>query len=258
MELHPGLSRADNSAEFLTWRENTIKTKGFLTSIYLEWAETILAHCVPGGDTIEVGATNGVTRSVLCRNNTFGLDITFHASLSLQADASRLPFSTQSVTNLVATDTFHHLEDAEPFLVEANRVLINGGRMILIEPWNNRWSRFIYQRFHSEPFITSGDWTTSGDGPMTRANIALPWIVFRRDRQRFITQFPELHVVKIQPMMPIAFVLSGGARTSLGIPRYCYRPVRLLERVLESLGWGLSALIIVEKSISSTIGKPAI
>lgn len=126
-----------------------------------------------------------------------------------------MPFASRSVTNLIATDSFHHLPDVKPFLAEVDRVPINGGRLVFIEPWNNRWAKFVYQRFHPEPFLTDGDWTTIGDGPMTRANGALPWIVFRRDYERFVSQYPNLRVVRLEPLTPVSFLLSGEHESAL-------------------------------------------
>lgn len=213
----------------------------------MEWAQIILRNCVPSGVTIEIGASNAVTKEIFEKVNALGLDPIFLKTLALQADATHLPFATNSVSNFISTDTFHHLPDAELFLGEISRVLIPGGRLILIEPWNNWWAKFIYRRFHPEPFLTNADWTTIGDGPMTRANGALPWIVFSRDYCRFMTSFPELGNVKIEQLMPISFLLSGGARSRFGTPGFLYRPIRKLERVVDRFQWGLSALIVVEK-----------
>lgn len=258
MFSRPKLSGDDNSADFFTIRDDRIRHKGYLAKVYMEWAETILNNCVSGGVTIEIGATNTTTQAVFRRVSAFGFDPIFLTTLAIQANAMHMPFASGSVKNLIATDTFHHLPDAEPFLAEVTRVLVDGGRLVLIEPWNNRWAKLVYQRFHPEPFLTDGDWTTIGDGPMTRANGALPWIVFKRDYERFVTQFPRLRVVRLEPLMPVSFLMSGGARSSLGFPRCFYGIVRLLERFAEHRGWGMSALIVVEKSNHSPSGDSTI
>jgi SAM-dependent methyltransferase len=190
MFSRPKLLGDDNSADFLTIRNDRIRRNGYLAKIYIEWAEAILNNCASGGVTVEIGATNAITQTVFRQVNLISLDRIFLTTLTVQADAMHMPFASGSVSSLIATDTFHHLPDAEPFLEEVTRVLIDGGRLVLIEPWNNRWAKLVYQRLHPEPFVTDGDWTTIGDGPMTRANGALPWIVFERDYERFVTQFP--------------------------------------------------------------------
>lgn len=217
MFSRPKLTGDDNYAHFFTIRNDRIQRKGYIAKLYTEWAETILNNCVSGGVTIEIGATNATTQAVFRQVSAFGFDPIFSITLAIQADAMHMPFASESVSNLIATDTFHHLPDVELFLAEVDRVLINGGRLVLIEPWNNRWAKFVFQRFHPEPFLINGDWTTIGDGPMTRANGALPWIVFKRDYERFLTQFPNLRVGRLEPLMPVSFLLSGGGTSRLWI-----------------------------------------
>jgi len=149
--------------------------------------------------------------------------------------------------NLVGIDTLHHFSDIDRFLEESKRVLCSGGRLVMVEPWNNRWARFIYKRIHPEPFDELAGWTVSGKGPMSRANVALPWIVFERDRALFERRFPQLRILCIKYVMPFAFLLSGGSSSRLGMPGKAYRPVRRFEHWFESRGVGMSALIVVEK-----------
>jgi hypothetical protein len=46
----------------------------------------------------------------------------------------------------------HHIADAERLLAKAQRALVPGGRILMIEPWVSAWSRFVYTRLHPEPF----------------------------------------------------------------------------------------------------------
>jgi hypothetical protein len=71
---HRKLSRADNSVDFFTLRDDRIRRKGYLAKIYEEWAEIILSKCVSGGLTIEIGATNSITGAIFQRVGTIGFD----------------------------------------------------------------------------------------------------------------------------------------------------------------------------------------
>jgi ubiquinone/menaquinone biosynthesis C-methylase UbiE len=55
------------------------------------------------------------------------------------------------LTNLILFDLFHHFEFPGVALREFERVLLAGGRLILMEPGFGLLGRFIYQRFHHEP-----------------------------------------------------------------------------------------------------------
>jgi len=212
----PKLSPADDTLSFMNSRDLQIRSKPYLRKIYVEWAETILKNLAPSGVTVEFGATNPVIRRVFSHVNVFGMDVMPIRTLAIQADATQMPFASCSITNLVATDTFHHLPDAEPFLAEVLRVLTVGGRLILIEPWSNLFANFIYRRFHPEPFDPSAGWTTSGDGPMTRANGALPWIVFERDRKLLAERFPALRITTLYQLMPFSYLVQVVRDLGLG------------------------------------------
>jgi len=238
----------DDSIEYLVTRNNRIVKKKFLSKLYSEWAQLLLDYCGPRGLSIEIGASNPTVKRVLDREIVFGLDFVCSPVIAVQGDATFLPFAQDSVSNYVAIDTLHHLPDAHLFFSEVSRTLVKNGRLVLIEPWSNRWSRFIYRRLHTEPFLPMADWKTVGDGPMTRANLALPWIVLDRDYELFKARFPELRVVCIKPLMPFSFLASGGARLNFGVPGVLFTMFRRLERFFEHCGIGLSALIVIEKS----------
>lgn len=248
MRALPKLSLTDDTLSFIVSRDRQILSKAYLRKIYEEWSEIILRNIVLPGVTVELGAANSVTRRILAQVNAIGLDILPNPTLDVRADATQMPFVSDSIANLVATDTFHHLPDAEPFLAEVSRVLIGGGRLILIEPWSNRLADFIYRRFHPEPFDKGAGWITFGAGPMTRANGALPWIVFERDQQLLAERYPALTVTTLRQLMPISYLVSGGARSRIGMPGVFYNTVRKVERIFEHRGIGLSALIVVQKN----------
>ena len=105
-----------------------------------------------------------------------------------------MPFQDSSVSGIFMVDTFHHIPDSQLFLQEAFRTLKVGGKIVMIEPANSLWGRFIYKNFHHEPFNPKGDWTIPNSGPMSGANGCLPWIVFERDKFVFKNQFPGFEI----------------------------------------------------------------
>ena len=82
-------------------------------------------------------------------------------------------------------NVFHLIPDAAAFLKEAMRTLKSAGKIILIEPASSFWGRIIYGNLHHEPFDPKGNWTIPSTGTLSGANIALPWIVFERDKTEF-------------------------------------------------------------------------
>ena len=246
MGLKSTVGDIDSPAAFAE-RARMLLKKRFLREIYREWAEHLGAETTPGL-TLEIGGgSNPVTASVFARLGSLRLDLVQLPGVQIQGDALSLPIRTQSVSNVVGIDVLHHCHSAAKFFSEMARILKPGGQIRLVEPWNNGWSRFVYQHFHPEPFDPDGSWELPNGGPMSVANGALPWIVLARDRAKFDELFPNLQLRLIIPLMPLCFPLSGGSSHRYSTPGFLYRAIRRLERILESRQIGLSALIVIHK-----------
>ncbi len=67
----------------------------------------------------------------------------------------------------------------------------------------------ILRYAHHEPSDPGArEWRFKTTGPLSGANGALTWIVFRRDRERFERQFPELGLERYEPHTPLRYRLS--------------------------------------------------
>jgi len=214
-------------------RRSIVRDKPFLRKIYLEWYEKILA-ALPNGDggVLELGSGAGFFGELYPGAITSEV---FHCSgVRVVLDAQRLPFADGALRAIVMTDVMHHIPEAEAFLAEARRVLRPEGRVLMIEPWVTTWSSFIYTRFHSEPFRTDAPrWGFSSTGPLSGANGALPWIVFKRDADRFARLFPELAVIALEPFMPFRYLISGGVSMRSLTPGWSFWLWKALERRLD-------------------------
>jgi hypothetical protein len=153
-----------------------------------------------------------------------------------------------SVDGIVMTDVLHHIPDCSSFFCEAARVTRPGGRVVMIEPWNTTWSRWIYQQLHHEPFEPEArEWQFPISGPLSGANGALPWIIFQRDRTLFEARHPQWRIECIRPMMPLAYVLSGGMSLRSFLPGWMYSPVRWVERRWYEASRAMFAMITLKR-----------
>lgn len=226
-------------------RRQIIETKPFLRKIYSEWYAAIVSALRHNSQNVlELGSGAGffkehcpqaITSEVF---QTPGVDVV--------ADACNLPFPGNSLDAIVMTDVFHHIPRVRQFLTEAARCIRPGGRVVMIEPWRTAWSEWVYTNLHSEPFIPRGTWEIPDSGPLSGANGALPWIVFERDRLLFAEQFPQWRVAGITPLMPIAYLLSGGVSMRSLMPGLMYKPIRTLESLSSERRWAMFALIELE------------
>jgi SAM-dependent methyltransferase len=227
-------------------RRQIIASKPFLRSIYREWYALILDALGERQRVLELGSGAGFFKD-LC-SGAITSEILLTPGVDLIADACALPFADSSLDAIAMTDVFHHIPDVSRFLVEAQRCLVLGGKLLMVEPWRTPWSGWVYSHLHPEPFEPTAAWEIPSTGPLSGANGALPWIVFKRDRARFRRQFPRWRVVRIAPMMPISYLLSGGVSMRSFAPGWLYRSVRALESGLSQDRWAMFALIELELS----------
>lgn len=221
-----------------------IARKPFLRRIYLDWYHHILSAVPDGpGGLLEVGSGGGFLKKVA--PDVITSDVQALEELDRVLDGRTLPFADGELRAVVMTNVLHHMQDVAGFLGECSRCLRPGGVVSMIEPWSTPWSRPIYRHLHHEPFAPDAGWTLSGGGPLSDANQALPWIVFERDRQRFVQAFPRLAVTRIEPMMPLAYLLSGGLSAPSVLPGAAYGVVRRLDRWLLPSKTGLFAHIVL-------------
>jgi SAM-dependent methyltransferase len=226
-------------------RRQIIRDKSFLESIYQEWYNIISNKFDSECDTIlEVGSGAGFLKDYLPKVLTS--EIFPIEGVDLVEDATKLGLEDSSLDGIVMTDVLHHIPNVDEFFAEAQRALRPEGQLIMIEPWNTGWARFIYRNFHHEPFEPdASDWSFPKGGPLSSANGALPWIVFSRDRAKFEMKNPQLNIVSIKPIMPFAYLASGGLATRFGFPRFTYRLIRAFERTVLKERGAMFAVISV-------------
>jgi len=223
-----------------------IRQKKFLRKIYEDWYSIFLTEIkkLPGGSIIELGSGGGFFKElepeVICTDiiDLPGNDLTF--------SALAMPFAANSVGCLCMIDAMHHIPDSEQFLKEAARVLAKNGKMLMIEPANSLWGRFIYKNFHHEPFNPAGDWTIPSTGPLSGANGALPWIVFERDKEKFRRKFPELRIESIEYKYPLVYLLSGGVSRKQFLPDCTFSAIQFLDKLLPKISKQLSMFMVVK------------
>jgi SAM-dependent methyltransferase len=240
-----------DSPETTRLRKEIIRQKPFLRMIYEEWYQRIAAEVPSGpGMVLELGTGAGFLKEFL--PGLITSDVFAVEGVDLIVDSANLPFEDSSLKAVVMTNVFHHFSNPQHFLCEASRCIRTGGRVVMLEPWNTPWSRFIYRRLHHEPFEPSAKkWGFDGSGPLSDANGALPWIVFQRDRARFLSDYPEWTIRTVRVTMPFRYLVSGGVSMRSLVPGWTFG----LWRILEGCLWpvqrllGMFAVITLEKKV---------
>jgi len=147
-------------------------------------------------------------------------------------------------------NTLHHFKNPSYVLTEIQRCLKEGGRVVMIEPANTFFGRWIYQNFHHEPFEPKAGWNIEGSGPLSDANGALPWIIFERDRVKFEREFPSLSIERFVSHTPMRYLLSGGVSLKQLVPSFMYSTVKFLEWILTPLSGFLGMFYTIDLKLS--------
>src|SRR5258708_5024140 len=125
------------------WRRKPALRWYYETQIF----DRIIRRMNPG-ETLELGSGPGFFASY--RPGMVSSDITPTGSHVVEADAHDLPFVDGRFSNVVGVDVLHHLARPGRALRECARVLQDGGRIILVEPWPSTFGWFFYRYIHHD------------------------------------------------------------------------------------------------------------
>jgi hypothetical protein len=248
---------ADTHAEEVFLRHRQVwEEKAILRRIYREeFFSRLLAFRKSEGVSIEAGGGPGFFKEALPM--VISTDVVWSPWLDAVADAQTLPFRSCSIANVFGLDVLHHLAEPLAFLQEAERILVPGGRVILVEPWVTPFSYFIYRYLHQEGCdLAARPWDANGTNSMVGKNAfdgnpAIPYLLFgARNSSRTLVSLPQLTPITIEPFCLFAYLLSFGFKRVNLLPGFLYRVVSTLEKTTLPLWRGLAALrvlVVLEK-----------
>jgi len=209
-----------------------IRRKPFLRKLYRDFYREF-QKAIPEHENkviVEVGSGGGFLKEVI--SNATTSDVFDLPDIDMVFSALEMPFEESSIDAILMLDVLHHLPDPRAFFKEAVRCLKPSGKVIMIEPANTLWSRFIYMNFHHELFDTNAGWGPGKTGPLSQGNGAIPWIIFRRDRKIYEKEFPTLRIIRTRRHTPLRYLLSGGFTLRQLAPSFTYPLLKFLELML--------------------------
>ena len=132
-----------------------------------------------------------------------------------------------SLDVITLTNVLHHLKSPIAFLNRAASKLKSGGKVIATEPFFSLLSTVIFKYLHHEPVDFRIPEPDLGDvqGPLSSANIALPWLIFfRRPEwlQRLNDHF-DLTRFFTRPFSAVSYMVTGGISHRMPVPGFLYR-----------------------------------
>jgi len=168
-------------------------------------------------------------------------------------NAYKLTFEDESISDLISTDVFHHLEYPGSALNEFHRVLRKSGRVILLEPCMSLLGLLVYGVFHVEPvavtkkieWLAPAGWSPenmdyyAAQGNATRIFVG----------KKYRLQLAAWKSIKTIRLSALAYAASGGYSGPQLYPTGMYRIVKSLEKILDLLPslFATRLLVVLEK-----------
>src|SRR6266478_5095700 len=160
------------------------------------------------------------------------LDIVFDCHEIDRLDA----IADNSLDVITLTNVLHHLKSPIAFLNRAASELKSGGKVIATEPFFSVVSTLIFKYLHHEPvdFRISEPELRYVQGPLGSANIALPWLIFFRNRKwlQGLTANFDLTSFSTRPFSALSYMATGGISRRLPVPRFLYRILFFVDLAL--------------------------
>jgi len=238
----------NNQGELLTInRIGFEKVNTALGILYEEWYALISKNLsIVDGINIELGCGASFINKI--NQSIKKTDVFLNSNTDFELDAVEVGEKFENkISNLILVNVFHHVSNPELFLKSAEKSLLKGGRIIMIEPSNNIWSKFVYKIIGHEKYDTKQtNWNFESKDPLLDSNQALSWIIFERDFEKFKNLFPMLSLIKKKNMMPLSYLLSGGHTFNTRIGRII-KVIRKMEKLFFDKSFGMFQLICIEK-----------
>jgi len=239
------LAGIDNgSPEWFKIQKEIILSRPLLRHHYDLWYSKMLSDekSVPlnqNGKILEIGSGGGYLKDI--RPDVITSDVV-PGIADLLLDARSLPFPDNSLRAIIIINAFHHIPDVEQFLKEARRCLISRGVLSIIDPAATMLARIFFTYFHPEPYRPDAKlWAFDSDHHMQSSNQALTWIVFRRDKEKFKTLFPNLNIECCEYLPWLSYMATGGVTRRNLVPRFAVPLMRALDVISQPIN-GLFAL----------------
>ncbi|MFW6226930.1 MAG: methyltransferase domain-containing protein [Bacteroidota bacterium] len=223
-------------------------SKPLLRKIYFEFYNRIkqkIDYTIPGS-LVELGSGLGNIKHVI--PDVITTDIFPNPWIDKVESAYNLSFKDHSVANLILFDVFHHIEYPLAALKEFNRVLTQGGRIIIFDPDMSVFGMFVYGALHHEPVGVFKK--INHTIPDKKALIETGYYAAQGNANRFfrnhnINKLEDWEMISRERFSDLSYVLSGGYGKPAMYPEKWLGPIKKTEKILNYLPFLFSTRMMV-------------
>ena len=227
--------------------------KPLLRLVYADFYRYIQQHLskLPESKIVELGSGLGNIREII--PDCIRTDLFPYSWIDQIENAYQLSFEDESISDLILTDVFHHLQYPGTAIREFERVLRKGGRVIMLEPCLSLLGCIVYGLFHAEPiavtknidWLSPDDWSAdeidyyAAQGNATRIFV---W-------KKYLPRLNNWKKVESIRFSALAYAASGGYSTNQLYPTGMLPLLRRLEKLLDKFPslFATRLLVILEK-----------
>ncbi len=232
-----------NEAEMLILERKTMDSKPILQLIWRKWYEEIDKFMPEDGLNVELGAGGGFTETYF--KNLVQTDVVLTPNIDICVDGSDLAFKDSILDTIVMIGVLHHIKNIDKFFNEAKRVLKKGGKILMVEPYISFFSYPVWKLLHYQGCNLKTLSCDSNDYARIGSNLAIPTILFKKERKQFEKNYPDLKIIHENYHTIFRFFASGGYTYPSLIPKFLLPLLLKLEKILEPLGKRLGSFMTV-------------
>jgi len=209
---------------------------------------------------IEVGCGAGFSELYLDRKVILS-DLVKNEWVEIVLDAQSLELEDGSVDAIIAQHTIHHFASPSKFFRECERVLKDGGLIIIQDISASLLMRLLlkvrrHEGWSYETDVFNEDQIANDPRDPWSANCAIPDPLFEQE-DLFHVKFPQLQIIKNQRNECLLFPLSGGVIAKTRVPKLPFWLLRLVSYLDKVLIWiapnifALGRSVVIRKSLGS-------
>ena len=242
-----------DSADRLAMHEKMLEKRKMIAGVFKEFYETCMNYNAKyfAGNGIQLEIGSGVGQIKKYYPDVVTSEVIESSLVDMVIDSQNMNLKDNSVRAIYGMNCFHHFSEPRKFFKECERVLNPGGGVVLVDPYYGFLSNLFYKRaFKTEFFDKEQPFWNTEASVMLDANQALTYIVFKRDREKFTKEFPNLEIVEMKVFNNyVRYVCSGGLNFKQLLPNFFIPILKFVEIVISPINkiFGLHHVIVLRK-----------